>query len=76
MVIKVPIYVDIEKVDPQDLPDLVNKFSRNFYKFLREKELMKAIRKFDTLNGEKLVPTFKVISLAEAHEYLRKGRSK
>jgi hypothetical protein len=73
MIIKVPIYVEIDAIGTAILPDLVDDLGDIFYNILRKQKLNKT----DIINHNQgwkdTVPNAKIISKEKALEHLRKG---
>jgi hypothetical protein len=75
MVLKVPVYVEIDKIDPDSISLLVDELSDEFYKFLQEKNLKTFIKLWNANSREVGKPEsdFKVITKTRAIDHLRKG---
>lgn len=72
MIIKVPIYVEIEKVSNQEiLPDVVGILHDSFTMFLRKEDFSVRMTKSTITTLDKLVGGFKIINKEKALEYLR-----
>jgi hypothetical protein len=73
MIIKVPIYVEIEKISSQEmLPDVVETFHTEFTNILRkEKYGISEVSRIRMSTVTKLAGNFKIISKEKALEYLR-----
>lgn len=73
MIIKVPVYVDIDAIRQEDLLSYVNVCTERFYKSLRKQKLLLP-NSYTTGNKEKKTPVnAKLISKEMALETLRKG---
>lgn len=72
MIIKVPIYVDLDAIDPDLLPVVVEAMSKRFYLTLRKESLFKNL-KIDSESSLSLdsVTNAKIISREKALESLR-----
>jgi hypothetical protein len=72
MIIKVPIYVDLDAIDPDLLPVVVEAMSKRFYLTLRKESLFKNL-KIDSESSLTLdtVTNAKIISREKALESLR-----
>jgi hypothetical protein len=70
MVVKVPIYVEIERADPELLPTYVEHLGAAFTIILRREDFEKAVRGLteEVRNG---IGAFKIIQKSKAVEYLR-----
>jgi hypothetical protein len=74
MIIKVPIFVDIDSIDSAFVNPVVEDLSDYFYKILRKQDLNKQIEKlFKTTDDEIYRPKAKIINREKALESLRKG---
>jgi len=72
MIIKVPIYVEIEKVsETADLPEAVTLLHKSFSLILRKSDFRIQMAKYAQLRVEKLIGDFKIIPKEKALEYLR-----
>jgi hypothetical protein len=75
MIIKVPIYVEIESVRQEDLPDLVGSLHRMFTHELRVANFNSGPRIGALLKEvEKLSTSFKIVPRESALEYLRTSK--
>lgn len=70
MIVKVPIYVEIDRIDPEMIPFFVEFLADVMYNDIRKKSFTKTLAKF-TNNGEISPDDLKVISREEALELLR-----
>ena len=72
MIIKVPIYVEIESISKQEmLPDVVNTLHLVFTNSLRREKFDTQAGRISTALVTKLAGEFKIISKEKALEYLR-----
>lgn len=72
MIIKVPVYVEIENVDPELLQEVVHSLSNSFYKVLRKEDFEKKSTHFLTIPKEIRSEFFvKILSKDKAFEALR-----
>jgi len=73
MIIKVPIYVEIESISRQELlPDVVDHLHQVFTSILRKEKFDNTeVQKVRMSSVVKHVGTFKIISKEKALEYLR-----
>jgi len=73
MIIKVPVYVDIDAIKSEDIQPIVEDLSNHFYSFLRKENLNKQIKESHLWDVDEVIPKAKLISRAKALEHLRKG---
>jgi hypothetical protein len=74
MIIKVPIYVEIDSIVPEYLGPVVESLADDFYKLLRKQQLSKSIEPlYKAANLEDNRPNAKIISREKALQSLRKG---
>lgn len=76
MVIKVPIYVEIDTVDQRELPKLVGVLMQGFYEILRKEENYntKTYRYINISKKELSNLSMKIISRDDALESLRTSK--
>jgi len=71
MVIKIPIYVEIDTIDERLLPLFVDAFAILFFKQLRKEEFTKDVARMQLKSGSKMPSKIKIISKDMALETLR-----
>jgi len=71
MIIKVPIYVEIESIDNDSLRPLVNDLGEEFKSILRKEKFLKLRSAFHDTIGCEGVAKFKIISKESALDSLR-----
>jgi len=77
MIIKVPIYVDIDKIDADNLPNYVEACGKEFYLYLRKKNNKIFHETLQNEWGEdEYAPFPKIVSKDDAINFLRTGKEK
>jgi len=73
MIIKIPVYLDVESINQEDLPKLVEAFQRRFTFILRKEKDLIQTKETIAIMGDPEVE-FKIITRKQAFEHLRTAK--
>jgi hypothetical protein len=71
MIIKVPIYVEIESIDSGLLAHAIESFTQDFQSILRKEKFIKSRSVYSESEGFEGIAKFKIITKEKALEILR-----
>jgi len=71
MIIKVPIYVEVDSAQPEILPDLVEILNKMFTMYLRKQDMATVLKKTHTIFGGRLGEDLSLITREKALDTLR-----
>lgn len=74
MIIKVPIYLEVDKLEQDMIPSIVNDMGNIVYSILRKEKELNGTFPMYKRKGKTISASFKVLSKEKALEYLRTSK--